>query len=479
MLFERFEVEGLSHYSYAVGCEGAGLLAIVDPERNVDRYLAFAAARKMRIAHVLETHIHADYASGARALAEATGAALAVSKYDEGETYEVTFPHVDLADGDAIGMGKVRITVKHTPGHTPEHVSFLVYDGARTTATPMLMLSGDFLFVGSVGRPDLLGEEAKRELARKLYRSTRDVLATLPDGIEIHPAHGAGSMCGAGMSGRPCSTLGYERLANPYLDADLTEEDFVTRILATLPPFPPYYRRMKQVNGDGPAAVDPRCGRTALTPERFRDLADRGHVVIDLRHQVAFDGAHIPGSFGIGIAPAFVTWAAWVVPYDTPILLVAEDPGDVERATRALVRVGLDAVAGHLDGGIEAWRAAGLPLRQTALLQPSAVHERILAGTVQVVDVRSDAEWKTGHAPGALHIMGGTLAERLDEIPDRTAPIAVVCGGGYRSVVAASVLERAGYESVIDVIGGMAAWTAAGLPLVRDEPAACTADRGN
>ncbi len=468
MLFERFEVEGLSHYSYAVGCPGAGKVAIVDPERNVDRYLEFAERKKVRITHVLETHIHADYASGARELAARSGAEPCVSGYDEGETFTVSFDHRDLADGDEIELGSVRIVARHTPGHTPEHLSYLVYDAARCRDVPELLLSGDFLFVGSLGRPDLLGEEAKRGLAHKLFRSVRTVLPELPDGLEVHPAHGAGSMCGSGMSGRPSSTLGFERLANPYLDRKLTEQQFVDRILGTVPPFPPYYRRMKQLNSDGPATVGPPETLPEIRPEKFRALLDSGHVAIDLRHHLAWAGGHIPESFSIGAETSFVVWAAWVVPYETPILLVAENREQAEYAAAALRRVGLDDTKGRLAGGIAAWGAAGLPIHQTGVATARDLHERLESGAaMNVLDVRGDDEWNAGHIEGAIHIHGGLLADRTGELPPGGAPLAVICGGGHRSSVAASVLERAGFDNVVNVTGGMRAWRAANLPVAR------------
>jgi hydroxyacylglutathione hydrolase len=468
MLFERFEVEGLSHYSYAVGCKAAGELAIVDPERNVDRYLDFAREHGLRITHVLETHIHADYASGARELAERSGAEVHVSGGDRGEDFEVAFPHRDLADGDALEVGSLRIAALHTPGHTPEHVSFLVYDTHRSSELPQLLLSGDFLFVGSLGRPDLLGEEAKVRLARAMFRSVRGKLAGLPDGLEIHPAHGAGSMCGAGMSGRPCSTLGYERASNPYLDPSLTEDRFVEKLLASVPPFPPYYRRMKKLNSAGPPLLGETPGRLPIPPDMFQALRESGHVVLDLRDHLAWCGGHIPDSFWVGAADNLAVWAAWVMPYDAPILLVADDPHQAGYASRCLVRVGLDDVAGYLAGGIAAWRTAGLPMRHTPVQSVHDVHERLASGAAfNVLDVRGDGEWASGHVEGAHHIHGGELAGRLAELPPGDAPLAVICGGGYRSTVAASVLERAGFENVVNVTGGMSAWRAAGLPVTR------------
>ena len=466
MLLERFEVKGLSHYSYAVGCPQAGKVVIVDPERNVDRYLEFAARHRLTISHVLETHIHADYASGTRVLAERTGAEACVSGHDRGETYETAFAHRDLADGETLEIGGVRIRALHTPGHTPEHLSYLLYERARSEAVPAIMLSGDFLFVGSLGRPDLLGEEAKQGLARQMHDSVREKLADLPDGLEVHPAHGADSMCGSGMSGRSSSTLGFERVANPYLDPALDQARFVERLLGTVPPFPPYYLRMKQLNAEGAPAVEGNV--EALAVGKFRALMDSGHVVVDLRDHLAWSGGHVPASLGLGAAKQLAMWAAWVVPYDRPVLLVAENDDQAGCAVRALARVGLDDVAGSLAGGIGAWRAEGLPMRQTIVMSVGELHERLASGAaVNVLDVRGPGEWSAGHIDGSVNVHAGQLAQRLAEVPSGDAPLAVTCAGSYRSTAAVSVLERAGHDNVINVTGGMDAWVAAGLPIVR------------
>ena len=470
MLFERFEDRGLSQFSYAVGCQATGLLAIVDPRRDVDAYVHFADDQGLRIAHVLETHIHADYASGAGELATRTGAELWLSAYDAGELYESRLTHRELRDGTSVRMGRVRLEALHTPGHTPEHVSLLVYDGARSETVPEILLSGDFLFVGSLGRPDLLGEEAKRGLASQLFHSVREKLAALPEGLEVHPGHGAGSMCGSGMSGRPQSTLGYERAANPYLDLSLDEAAFVTRVLSDVPPFPEYYKRMKRVNAAGAPALHELPGDEAIAPESFRALLEDGYVAIDLRDQLAFGGGHVPRAFGIGSDGSLSQWAAWVVPYDTPILLVTRSGHYDEASVRALVRVGLDEVRGYLRGGMEAWLACGLPLAEMPQISPLELQRRLAGGNgVLVLDVRGDPEWEAGHIAGAVHVMGGTLPARLDEVPrDGGRPLAVICGSGYRSTVAASVLERGGFDNLLHVTGGMGAWDRAGLPTVRD-----------
>jgi hydroxyacylglutathione hydrolase len=506
VFFERIEDKGLAQYSYVIACERAGEAVVVDPRRDIDVYLTLAKSRGFRITRVLETHIHADFASGACELAEATGAELAVSAYDRGELYETQFAHRPLHDGDAVSIGRVRLQALHTPGHTPEHLSFLVFDGARSETQPMILLSGDFLFVGSLGRPDLLGEEAKRALASKLFDSVRRVLAPLSDGLEIAPGHGAGSMCGAGMSGRATSTLGFERIANPYLRADLTEAQFVEMILSRVPPFPDYYRRMKALNARGPRVLNGLPGLTPISVGRARELlcieeplavgavggaagtagagVTRGrgtggdvpdaassmdggcHVLIDLRDQVSFGAGHIPGAFGIGVGTNLSTWASWVAPYDTPLLLVANNRNDAESAVRSLVRVGLDDVRGVIDGGVEAWQAAGGELERTPLIEPAALAARLGAGEsdLYVLDVRADDEWNSGHVPGAHHIMAADLPKRLDEVP-RDTTVAVICGTGYRSTVASSILARAGRTNLLNVTGGMASWRAAGLPV--------------
>jgi hydroxyacylglutathione hydrolase len=344
-------------------------------------------------------------------------------------------------------------------------MSYLVFDTHRSVEVPMLLLSGDFLFVGSLGRPDLLGDEAKRGLAERMYWSVSEQLAGLPDGLEVHPAHGAGSMCGAGMSGRSMSTLGFERIANPYLDPNLSQADFVARLLANAPPFPPYYRRMKGMNSTGPAILDGLPGRQPIAVDPFHQLAPRA-AVVDLRDQLAFGAGHIPGAFGIAADNNVSQWAAWVLPYDLPILLVAPDPSVVEDVVRQLVRVGLDDVRGYLDGGMSAWVEAGHELAELPQIAPLELLSRLDAGEpIYVLDVRTDTEWLDGHVSGARHLMGGYVAAEAGSLP-RDVPLAIICRTGFRSTVAASVLARAGFEQVMNVTGGLRNWRRAGLPVV-------------
>jgi hydroxyacylglutathione hydrolase len=467
VLFERFEDKGLAQYSYAVGCEQAGEIAIVDPRRDVGIYLDFAAARGLGISHVVETHIHADFASGAGALADRTGATIQLSAYDRGEVYEAAFPHEALEDGSTLVVGSARIEALHTPGHTPEHLAFLVFDTARAVAVPQILLSGDFLFVGSVGRPDLIGDDVKQALAGRQFDSVQR-LKGLPDGLEVHPGHGAGSMCGAGLGARPMSTLGFERTANPYLDPSLTRDAFVARLLAHVPPFPPYYRRMKVVNAKGAPALDVTRADRPIAPAAFRDLVASGHVVVDLRGPAAYSAAHVPRAFAIGEGTQLSTWASWVAPYETPLLLVTDRPEQLHEVAAAFGRVGLDDLRGHLAGGMQAWRAAGFDTATTGYLAPRQLAEALAADpSLTLLDVRDDDEWAAGHVCGAEHVMAGHLPERAPALASRGS-FAVMCAGGYRSTVAASVLERAGARGIVNADGGLQAWQAAGLPVCTD-----------
>jgi hydroxyacylglutathione hydrolase len=379
-------------------------------------------------------------------------------------------------------FGNVRIVAMHTPGHTSEHISFLVHDEQRGDY-PMALLSGDFVFVGSLGRPDLLGEAAKQRLAGQLYDSVHKRLEKLPDGVEIHPAHGAGSMCGSGMSERPQSTLGYERACN-FFFREQGRERFIESILKSVPPFPDYYRRMKKVNSEGPRifGVTPGGatpggetlggipGGEALAVADFRSgIADKNAVVIDLRRPEAFGDAHVPGAFSVGAGTNLSTWAAWVVPYDRPIFLVGDESTNYDEARRSLVRVGLDDVRGSLRGGMRAWSEAGGEQAKLPQISVEELSERMKKGAF-LLDVRAAGEWTAGHVEGATHIMGGDLAKRVGELPTDRA-VHIICGSGYRSSVAASVLRRAGVRDVVNVAGGMTAWNQRKLPTVSEQAA--------
>jgi len=458
MKIERFEVPGLAQFSYIVSDAGSAI--VVDPIRDIDRYLDYAAGAGVRITHIVETHIHADFASGSIALAEATGAELAFSAYDANEHYRYAMPHRALATGDAIQFGCLRVEALHTPGHTPEHVSFLLFDLSRSESEPVAMFSGDFLFVGSLGRPDLLGEEAKLGLARELYRSVHQRMDALPDALQIYPGHGAGSLCGSGMGERSETTLGCERATNPFFGD--SEQDFVAKILSSVPPTPVYYPRMKQLNAQGAPALESLPGGTPLTVEQVAVLRQRASVtLVDLRRPEAFGGAHIEGSINIGAGGNVSLWAGWLLDPDHSLVLIG-DEGDAEESRRALVRVGLDRILGHLDHGMAAWIAAGCDFATTAQISVGEVAR--LPGDALILDLRTATERLSGSIPGSRHIMLGDLPGSMHLLP-KAEPIVAVCGSGYRSSIAASLLAREGFTQLSSMAGGMNAWTRRGLPL--------------
>ena len=452
MNIERFEVPGLAHYSYIVS--SGGQAAIIDPIRDTGRYTRYLDQRGLMLASILETHIHADFASGSKALAEETDAELVVSAYDEGEHYRYGMPHRSLHSGESVVLGSVRLEALHTPGHTPEHLSFILFDMERSHTEPVALFSGDFLFVGSLGRPDLLGEDAKNALAKQLYDSLHSVLSRLPDSVQVYPGHGAGSLCGAGMSDRAESTLGYERRTNRLFQLD--ESAFMGRILGTVPPMPSYYPRMKALNACGAGSVQPLPGCNRISPTELQALMQQQNcIVLDLRRPEAFGGAHIRGAISIGAGQNLSLWAGWLLEADSRIVL-ANDKGDDEDARRSLVRVGLDNIVGFLDGGMPAWIGAGFDFERTTQVSVGEVRQR--GDSSFVLDVRSDAEWETKHIPGAEHVMLGNLVGGMSRLPNNK-PIIAVCGSGYRSSIAASVLTRAGFEDVCSMNGGMTAWT--------------------
>jgi hydroxyacylglutathione hydrolase len=457
---ERFEIPSLAQYSYVVSAEGKAI--VIDPIRDIDRYLEYSSQWNLKITHVVETHIHADFASGATALVAATGAELGVSAYDDGQHFSYSMPHRALRDGDFIDVGTVTIRPLHTPGHTPEHLSFAVFDRDRSKTIPVALLSGDFLFVGSLGRPDLLGEAEKQGLAHELYKSLHDRIASLPDGVELYPGHGAGSLCGAGMSERGESTLGYERATNPLFA--LSEENFVTEILRTVPPMPDYYPRMKELNAKGAPALKEIPGAKGLTVPALKALLPNNQVtVLDLRRPEAFGGAHIEGSVNIGAGQNLSLWAGWLLDPSKPIVLIA-DKGDDESSRRSLVRVGLDNISGFLTKGIQCWIDAGEAFSRITQLSTKEVE----MGSAKdlVLDVRGDQEWTDGHIEGAQHLMLGDLTKQLASLP-RERPITTVCGSGYRSSIAASLLKQRSFSQVSSMDGGMAAWHHQKLPTVR------------
>ena len=466
LLHQRF-IPGLAIASYIVGDEKTGEAAVIDPIRDVEMYVQFAKHHELHIRHIVETHVHADFVCGSKELKARLNdeATIHCSSYG-GKDW--TQPYCDqlVKEGDTVEFGTVRLGFQHTPGHTPEHIAVLLYDNSRSKETPWVMFSGDFLFVGDVGRPDLLGEEAKQHLAHELYQSVFERITSLPDITEIFPAHGSGSLCGKAIGSRRSSTLGYERLYNGALKIK-PEEQWVNDLLKDMPLSPPYFKRMKQVNKEGPAVIGPELpGLKRWSANKVYERTCDECLILDTRHKGAFAASHIADAINIPYGSNLPTWAGWVLPYDRPILLVVEQPSQLEEIITHLIRIGFDDVQGYLEGGMDAWETAGLPLVTLSTLSVHDLKQRLdQKQKMTVLDVRTESEWNAGHIDGAVHIHGGKLQEHFGEVP-RDRPVAVVCGSGYRASIAASFLQRNGYEHVSNVVGGMSAWKAAKLPTV-------------
>lgn len=474
MLLHRVWDPKLAQASYLIGCIEAKEALVIDPNRDVDQYLALASSLGLRVAHVTETHIHADFCSGSRELATRAKARLYLSD-EGGDGWRYGFAASDgavlLHDGDRFEMGRVSVQALHTPGHTPEHLTFLVTDGAAATE-PIAAVTGDFVFVGDVGRPDLLEraagvggtmEDAARTLFRSLQRFKRQ-----PDWLQIWPGHGAGSACGKGMSAIPHSTVGYERRFNWAFAVD-DEAEFVRVVLAGQPDPPKYFGTMKRMNRDGPRLLGGVPRPVPAPAERFVEVVERGGLVIDTRTAAEYASGHIPGTINIPFNNAFTTWAGWVVPYDRDVHLLSAkaDGRQAEGAMRDLAMIGLDRVVGSFGAeALGAWTHSGRPLATIARITARDLVERMAAGAV-VVDVRSRAEWEAGHIPGVVNIPAGEIVDRLGELPP-ARPLVVHCQGGTRSAIAAGIMDVHGVAGVVDLPGGFAEWEREGLPVVRE-----------
>jgi hydroxyacylglutathione hydrolase len=455
MLVRRCYDERLAQASYLIGCQATGEAIVIDPARDITPYLDAARQERARITRITETHIHADFLSGSRELAAATGAEILLSA-EGGKDWQYRYPAAPLHDGDVIMVGAVRLTVIHTPGHTPEHLAFLVTDTARS-ADPVALVSGDFIFVGDVGRPDLLEEAAgvaksKEPSARQLFHSLQR-MAELPDFLQIWPGHGAGSACGKAPGALPTSTLGYERRTNWAFRVE-NEAAFVAAVLDGQPPAPTYFARMKRLNRNGPAILGKRPVPAKLDRSDL-SRALRDGVVLDTRPRAAYATAHVDGTLNIPPIQAFTTWAGWLLPDDRDIYLIADDCKAAADAALALSSIGLDRLAGWFCVDVVAAAEADGTARQSDRAA-MADAPRMQSEGALVVDVRDRHEWDAGHLEGAAHHPLGTLAATL-ALEDRARPIAVHCEGGTRSAIAAALLEQMGFRQVTDLPDGWAA----------------------
>ena len=456
MYFEQFYLGCLAHASYLLASEGEAL--VVDPQRDVELYLKSAAEHGLTIRHVFETHLHADFVSGHRELAARTGATIYI-----GAQAGAQFPHVPVSDGFDLKFGKASIRVLETPGHTPESICLVVTDRDKSIA-PWAVLTGDTLFIGDVGRPDLSPRHTPAQLAGLLYDSLHTKLLTLPDNVLVYPAHGAGSLCGKNMRAERSSTVGTERLTNYALQIK-SREEFVAQLTSNLPARPEYFMKDAEINRTGATPLSELPVLRAIEPPKLDRMLREGEIALDVRSGDEFAAGHVPGSINIALSGQFASWAGTVLGLTAHPVLIADTEAQIEEARVRLARIGMEALDGYLAGGVAAWKNSGLPVAQTHQITPEDLHSQLQDTAVQVLDVRRQAEWDAGHIEGAAWWPLDNFKVSPPEV-NRDVPIAVHCKSGYRSMIAASLLERAGFDHVLNVVGGFDAWQQAKLPVV-------------
>ncbi len=473
MYFEQFYLTCLAHASYMIGSEGEA--AVVDPQRDVDIYLKVAAEQNLEIRHIFETHLHADFVSGHKELAARTGAKIYI-----GARANAGFPHVPLTDGFEVKVGAVRLRALETPGHTPESVCLVITVEGKSPESkstgkagqPCAVLTGDTLFIGDVGRPDLSPTHTPRELAGLLYDSLHHKLLALPDAVMVYPAHGAGSLCGRAMRAERSSTIGTERLTNYALQI-ASREEFMAQLTANLPTRPEYFLEDAEINRSGAAALAELAPLPGLSPAEVQALLRRsGDLnVLDVRAGDEYAAGHLPGSINIALAGQFASWAGGIMGIHSKPVLVGDTDAQIEEARMRLARVGIEEFRGYLAGGMAAWQKAGLPVLKTPQISVEELGRKLREGSgraLDVLDVRREGEWQAGHVAEAQWRALDTFPQGLPTI-DTERPVAVHCKSGYRSMIACGLLERAGHRNVINVVGGFDAWHAAKLPEVAEQ----------
>lgn len=459
MIFEQVHTPGIAQLSYLIGDDSTGMCAVIDPRPDVDCYLELARKHFVGITHIFETHIHADFMSGAKELRSRLKTAKIYASAEGGAKYG--FEHEPLKDGQSFEFGSVILEAKFTPGHTPEHMSYLAHEKKRS-GSPWGVFSGDSLFVDSVGRPDLLGDDATQKLAEQLYDTTFNFYRKLADGVELYPGHGAGSSCGPEIGDRKSSTIGYEKLHNEFLKP--RERDaFIKVVMESAPPVPHYYPEMKKVNARGPDTFGSLPPVPALPVADFKKAAkDNKNVLVDTRNLLAFGGGHIPGALNIGNRAELSPWAGWMLKFDDPLLLVLEKDSDLDEVVRLLWRVGYTRFAGYLAGSMKAWNNSSGDVQELPQISVHELKENM--DDFQILDVRTPSEWEEGHIPRARHMFVPEVRERVGEL-DSNKPVATYCDSGYRASIAASILQQEGFEEVHNVPGSWQAWKKAGYPI--------------
>ncbi|HYW73275.1 MAG TPA: MBL fold metallo-hydrolase [Pyrinomonadaceae bacterium] len=469
MYFKQFYLGCLAHASYLIG--SAGEAAVIDPQRDVDQYIDEAAAHNFKIKFIVETHLHADFISGHRELSARTGAQIVF-----GKEARATIAHLAVKDADRLTVGRATLEIMETPGHTPESICILLTEdaGPEQPAAPIL-LTGDTLFIGDVGRPDLAGGKgySPQLMAEMMYDSLHQKILKLDDMVQVYPAHGAGSMCGKNLSTETSSTIGQQRKFN-YALQPMTKEQFVAMMTTDLPEPPAYFSKDAEINRSGAAALDHLPEPQPLSPYEVREMSQHGCVVLDVRSAAEFGAAHVPGSLNIGLGGQFASWAGSLIPLPAPIVIVADSAAQVEEAQIRLARVGLERINGYLTGGIDAWQTVGFEIAQVPQITVSELRELLNSQpSLQLIDVRRPAEYQTGHAPGARTAPLAKFRETfpaLDLNPD--LPSAIICAGGYRSSAATSIAQQLGFRQLLNVTGGTKAWVEAGYALEQSAPPA-------
>jgi glyoxylase-like metal-dependent hydrolase (beta-lactamase superfamily II)/rhodanese-related sulfurtransferase len=437
-----------------------GEAVVVDPQRDVEIYLTAAEANQVSIRHIFETHLHADFVSGHRELASRTGARIYI-----GAQAEATFPHVPVKDGFQLQVGQIRITALETPGHTPESMCFVIADEEKSRA-PWAVLTGDTLFLGDVGRPDLSKRFTAAQLAGMLYDSLHHKILKLSDDVLVYPAHGAGSLCGRNMRAERVSTIGTERLTNYALQIK-SREEFVRQLTSNLPARPEYFQQDAEINRTGASALSDLPALSPIEPAELKALLAEGGIALDVRPGEQFAAAHVPGSVNIALSGQFASWAGAVLGLAAHPVLIAESLEAVSEARMRLARIGLEDARGYLKGGIEAWSKAGFALATLPQITIESLNDRLPGSALQVLDVRREPEWEAGHIAGATWWPLDNFKVAPPEI-DRDVPVAVHCKGGYRSMIACSLLQRAGFKNVFNLVGGFDAWQQAKLPVTKE-----------
>jgi len=462
MYFEQFYLGCLAHASYLLASEGEAV--VVDPQRDVELYLKAAAEHGVTIRHIFETHLHADFVSGHRELAARTGA-----KIYMGTQAGAAFEHVPVSDGFELKFGNASIRVLETPGHTPESICLVVTDEGKSSE-PWGVLTGDTLFIGDVGRPDLSPRHTPAQLAGLLYDSLHDKLMALPDSVRVYPAHGAGSLCGKNMRAERSSTIGTERLTNYPLQIKGREE-FIQQLTSNLPARPEYFAKDAEINRTGAAALSELPLLRVISPSELAKMLQDGEMALDVRPCDEFAAGHVPGSVNIALSGQFASWAGTVLGLTAHPVLIADTDQQVEEARLRMARVGIEALDGYLAGGVAAWREAGLPVNTVEQITVNDLDQQLRSGKVQVLDVRRAPEWEGAHIDDAAWWPLDNFKVSPPEI-DHEIPLAVHCKSGYRSMIACSLLQRAGFKHVVNIAGGFDAWQQAKLPSVSGKPVA-------